>query len=235
MQVAYRKRWSPGWKMTAFVAVFLPLLASLGVWQISRADEKRVREELVFERLGMLPVVVPESIEGMQYRHVRLVGAFESNRYFLLDNQMVQGTPGYWIIASFLSTDGRRWLVNRGWIPAPRLREDLPEVAFIEGQLTLTGIIWPQLGMVPLLAEDVWPQTWPKRVQRMNIARMAATLDNTTAVEIRLEDGQPGVLKPVKLYTGVGVDRHLGYAAQWFGLAVVLMIGYVFVGLKPSG
>ena len=221
--------------MTAFVGVFLPLLASLGVWQINRADEKRDQAQLVFERLNMLPVAVPESTEGLQYRHIRLQGSFESNKYFLLDNQMVQGRPGYWIIASFLGDDGRRWLVNRGWVPAPRLREKLPEVVSVEGQLTLVGILWPQLGMIPLLAEDVWFETWPKRVQRMNIVRMAAALDNTTAVEIRLEAGQPGVLKPVELYTGMGADRHLGYAAQWFGLAVVLTVGFVFFGLKTSG
>lgn len=221
--------------MTAFVAVFLPLLASLGIWQIGRADEKRDRQELVFERLAMLPVAVPESMEGMEYRHVRLQGVFELNRYFLLDNQMVQGRPGYWIIASFLADDSRRWLVNRGWVQAPPVREHLPEVGWVEGPVTLTGIVWPQLGLVPLLAEDVWPETWPKRVQRMNVARMAAALDNTEAVEIRLEAGQPGVMKPVRLYTGVGVERHLGYAAQWFGLAIVLIVGYLFFGLKRGG
>ena len=108
-------------------------------------------------------------------------------------------------------------------------------MASVEGHVTLTGIVWPALGLIPLLADDVWPETWPKRVQRMNIVRMAATLDNTTAVEIRLEAGQPGVLHPVRHYTGLGPERHLGYAAQWFGLAVVLIIGYVFFGLKRIG
>ncbi len=221
--------------MTVFVAVFLPLLATLGIWQIGRADEKRDREELVIQRLGMLPVAVPKSIEDMQYRHVRLHGTFESNRYFLLDNQIYNSTPGYWIVASFLADDGRRWLVNRGWIRAPEVREKLPVVESVKGRQTLIGIVWPELGLIPLLADDVWPETWPKRVQRMNVGRMAATLDNTTPVEIRLEAGQPGVMQPVRLYTGMGPQRHLGYAAQWFGLAVVLMVGYGFFGLKRNG
>ena len=233
--VAFSKRWSPGWKMTAFVAVFIPLLASLGIWQMGRAEEKRDREELVFQRLSMSAVAVPKSVAGLMYRHVRLQGAYESNRYFLLDNQIDESKPGYWIIASFLADDGRRWLVNRGWVQAPLLREKLPEVERVEGQLTLVGIVWPQLGLVPLLAEDLWPETWPKRVQRMNVTRMAAVLDNATAVEIRLEAGQPGVTKPVRLYTGVGPDRHLGYAAQWFGLAMVLIVGYGLFGFKRHG
>ena len=220
--------------MTAFVLVFVPVLASLGIWQVGRADEKRAREELVFERQGMFPIAIPESLENMRYRHVRLHGTFESNRYFLLDNQMYQGTPGYWIIASFLADDGRRWLVNRGWVQAPPTREVLPDVRPLAGQVTLVGIVWPELGLLPLLAEDVWPQTWPKRIQRMDVTRMAATLDNATPAEIRLEAGQPGVMQPVRLYTGIGHERHLGYAAQWFGLAMVLTVGYVFFGLQRN-
>ena len=221
--------------MTAFVACFLPALLVLGVWQVDRAEEKRDREELVYQRLGLLPVANPKSLEGMAYRHVRLPGAYEANKYFLLDNQMHESVPGYWIIASFLGNDGRRWLINRGWIRAPLLRDEWPEVEQLEGQRTLTGIVWPELGLIPLLAEDVWPLTWPKRIQRMNITRMSAALGNATAVEIRLEAGQPGVRVPARLHTGAGPARHLGYAAQWFGLAVVLVIGYVFFGLKKDG
>ena len=69
----------------------------------------------------------------------------------------------------------------------------------------------------------------------MDIVQMAEALDDAAAVEIRLEMGQPGVQVPARLYTGVNPERHLGYAAQWFGLAIVLAVGYVFVGLKRNG
>lgn len=220
--------------MTAFAALLVPLLVTLGVWQLGRADEKRHQQELVFTRLGMLPITAPGSLDDMQFRRLRLSGGFETDRYFLLDNQVYRGTPGYWVIASFLADDGRRWLINRGWVEAPRRREQLPEVAAPRGQLVLVGIVWPDLGLLPLLVEDVWPNTWPKRVQRMNAARMAHTLDDAAAAEIRLEAGQPGALQPAALQTGAGPDRHLGYAAQWFGLALVMIVGYMMFGLKSD-
>ncbi|MDH3642042.1 MAG: hypothetical protein OES38_08085, partial [Gammaproteobacteria bacterium] len=94
--------------------------------------------------------------------------------------------------------------------------------------------LWPDTGLVPLLAEDSWEQPLPIRVQRLNVARMARLLDNAAPREIRLEAGQPGVLAAISLKTGFDSQRHQGYALQWFGLAVVLVLGYVAFGIKNA-
>jgi surfeit locus 1 family protein len=78
---------------------------------------------------------------------------------------------------------------------------------------------------------DNWSEGWPKVVQRMEVERMAASVD-AAAVEIRLEPDQPGVLTPPLMQMNMPAARHTAYAVQWFGLAVALLVGYVVFGLR---
>lgn len=219
--------------MTIAVVVLLPVTIGLGVWQLQRAAEKRGYEQLFVERMSARPVPAPADLgegEAAAFLRLRLVGEFDSGRYFLLDNQLDAGRPGYWVIASFHADDGRRWLVNRGWIAAPPQRELLPAVPEQAGRVEIVGAVWPDSGLGPLLAEDPWQGPWPLRVQRLNVTRMARRLENAVPREIRLEAGQPGVLKAPSLRTRFDAQRHTGYALQWFGLAAALVAGYTIFG-----
>ena len=51
-------------------------------------------------------------------------------------------------------------------------------------------------------------------------------------VELRLEPGQPSVLEPAPFASRLSDDKHRGYAVTWFGLAVVLLFGYGYLGLR---
>jgi cytochrome oxidase assembly protein ShyY1 len=222
--------------MTVLVGVLLPLVIGLGVWQLERAQHKRGYQDLFVERTSARPTPPPADIgEGrdLAFMRVRLVGEFDPQRYFLVDNQMDGGRAGYWVVASFRGADGRRWLVNRGWIAAPAQRDQLPRVPVPDAAVATIGAFWPDTGLVPLLDEDPWEGPWPIRVQRLNVARMAQLLENAAPREIRLEAGQPGSLKPLSLKTGFDAQRHRGYAVQWFGLAVALVVGYTVFGFKP--
>ena len=173
-------KWSPGARMTVSAGVLLPILIGLGVWQLERAQDKRDLEMTFVARSTALPVTPPADLDdgNVDFMRVRLVGEFEAGRYFLVDNQIDGGRPGYWAVASFRSNDGRRWLVNRGWIAAPAGRDRLPHVPMPTGAVTTIGALWPDTGLVPLLDEDHWAGPWPIRVQRLNVARMARLLEH---------------------------------------------------------
>jgi cytochrome oxidase assembly protein ShyY1 len=221
--------------MTVFTGVLLPIVVGLGVWQLERAEDKRGREVVFVERSSAQPTAPPSDLSDdsdVAFMRVRLVGEFEPERYFLVDNQIDTGRPGYWVVSSFHAADGRRWLVNRGWIAAPVRREVLPKVPTPDGRVTIVGALWPDSGLVPLLDEDPWQVPWPIRVQRLNVARMARLLENAAPREVRLEPGQPGGLKRLSLKTGFDSERHRGYAAQWFGLAIALVVAYAIFGCK---
>src|SRR5512139_3427149 len=82
------RRFAPGWKMAAFVAVFLPLTIALGFWQIARGHEKQRMEEQFLAGQGRLPVDAQAAASAAPFTRVRLRGRYDPQRYFLLDNQV---------------------------------------------------------------------------------------------------------------------------------------------------
>ena len=172
--------------MTVFALVMLPALVALGFWQLERAEEKRALIEDFLREQNALAELPGAEISNVAFKRLRLVGRYEPGRYFLVDNQVRRGLNGYAVVASFLTRDGRRWLVNRGWVAAPVSRDQFPEIESPEGVQTDVVMLWPDLGLIPLAGRDPWSSVWPKRVQRLNVARMASQLEIVVAREVRL-------------------------------------------------
>jgi cytochrome oxidase assembly protein ShyY1 len=218
--------------MTAFVLLMLPTVMFLGLWQLDRAALKHGYEERYFARMAASPVPMPTEFEDADFLRVSITGSYDPQRYFLVDNQIHEGRPGYWVIGLLVDEQDNAWLVNRGWVAAPSLRAELPAVVVPPGRVSVIGVLWPDTGLVPLLAEDRWQQGWPKRVQRLDIERMAKVVGDVPAIEVRLEGGQVGVDVPASLGHDFKARTHEGYAAQWFGLAGVLTTGFIIFGFK---
>lgn len=218
--------------MTLFVLVALPLLVGLGLWQLERAAQMRWFEDRFYDRLSMLAQAPQEDLSDVAFKRITLVGEFEPQRSFLLDNQVYEGEVGYWVITPFATADHGRWLINRGWLSGRGDRAQLPAITAPAGPLRIVGVLWPDTGLPPLLADDPWPQRWPIRVQRMNVARMAALLDGGRAYEVRLESGQPGMLTQPRLKVTFSPTKNVGYAVQWFLLTTVLLFCYIWFGFR---
>lgn len=216
--------------MAGFVAVMLPLVVALGFWQLERAAYKDALQARYFDRVGMLPVAMPLPGGDTAFLRVRLQGRYHPDHHYLVDNRLKDGRPGYWVVSRFDAGHGRTYLVNRGWLEAPGSRQQLPAVPTPAGTQELIGVIWPDTGLPPLLADDPWPGTWPRRVQRLDVARMADEHPTTVALEVRLEPAQPGVFAPAPVDADFLPERHRGYAVQWFGLGGVLIVGFVIFG-----
>lgn len=213
------------WPLTVFVVVMLPVVISLGNWQLRRADEKQLLETSYLANQGQPAVSLDDT---QPFSLVRVQGFFDQP-LFLLDNQVRDGQVGYWVLQPFSTREQRRVIVNRGWVAAPPSRASLPQVPTPQETVELVGIIWPQLGMPPLLEDDVWDTGQPViRVQRRNIDRMAALTD-AEAIELRLLQHSPGVLLAAPAQPKFSRQTHLGYAFQWFGLALVLVVGWAAV------
>ncbi len=218
--------------MTLFVIVMLPLVAALGTWQLQRAAVKGRLEGEFFSRLAeparMLPAdAVPES-----FARIRMRGAYDPNQHFLLDNQIRNGEVGYWVFSVFRTADGAGSIINRGFLPSGNERGSLPHVDAPRGIVEIETVVWPHLGRTLLLEEDVWSNDWPKRIQSLDLARMADSFGNTRVTEFRLQDAAPGVYAPAPLAFDFKTRMHQGYAAQWYGLGVVLLIGYLCFGFR---
>lgn len=216
-----------GWRMSLFVLIFLPVTLGLGAWQLERANYKRSLEDAYFDALGSRPA--GEGDDWQAFSPVRLRGRYVEDRSYLVDNQIVDGEVGYFVVTVFETQADARYLINRGFLAAPRVRKQLPEFSSPQAEVTIAALAWPELGMPPIWQEKQWSGAYPRRIQRLDIPKLAE-VEGAVRWQLRLERGQPGGLTPTSLAVDFNPARHTGYAVQWFGLAAALLIGFVVFG-----
>ncbi|MGB5743083.1 MAG: SURF1 family protein [Sedimenticolaceae bacterium] len=233
-------RFAPSlWPTLAFMAVF-PALLALGVWQTERAGAK----QSLVDRRAASEATAPLDLRGQallaesdRYRPAQVQGQYVAEQQWLLDNRVYRGQPGYHVFTPFkLAGDNRpRLLINRGWVAVGASREFLPILPVPEGPVTLAGrldtpaSVGLVIGEVPLqsVADKVL-------VQSLDIAALSAARNmDLLRYALVIDDGQPGGLQydwsPIP---EMGPEKHLGYAVQWFGLAVALLIIYIGVNTR---
>ncbi len=225
-------RWQGDWRTTAFVAVFLPLLLGLGIWQLGRAEEKRAIAAVWEERQSQAPAALPaSSLPGAEqvYRRVALRGEYLPGRTVLLDNRMREGRYGLEVLVPFRLLDGRLVLVNRGWVEGDRARRTLPEVATPGGEHELLGSIYVSPGAPFTLGEAAQDEQWPQLVLALDVATIEGLLGETLhPFSVRLDaDSETALLARWPLLNSTP-EKHLGYAIQWFSMAAALLLLYLF-------
>ena len=223
-------RFRPGVKMTVAVVLLVPLTITLGFWQLHRAAEKRAIEAARLATYGTLPMDESHLDGAGEYTRFRLRGRFDGSRQFLVDNKIRHGVPGYLVMTPFETVGGKRVLIDRGWIAAPETRDKLPTSEPPTQLVSIVVMRWrdPTVPNTP----DPWGDHWPKRVQFMDVQRMAAAAGGALPMELRLDEGQPGSLAQLVEGEEMTPTRHIAYAVQWFGMAVVLVVAFVAFGLR---
>jgi len=230
------RRFRPSLAPTLAVVALLPLLVSLGFWQLDRAGQKRTLQTAF--AAGSEAVVDPVAAELPtlpRYQQVVLRGRFDTQHQFLLDNMTDGGAAGYQVLTPF-RPEG--WdasiIVNRGWVKKDFTRPELPVVEVDELPRELSGRLapLPRPG-ISLVSAPQTEASWPRVVQFPQMEELAQSLGQTlVARSILLDaDAADGYLRrwqPVEL----GPERHIGYAVQWFALAATLLIIYLLVNLK---
>ncbi len=114
-------------------------------------------------------------------------------------------------------------LVNRGWQAGDSGRRELPTIAPINSRQAVIGDIYIAAGKGLRLAETP-QQTWPKIMQNLDVRMLAKDFEETLwPYEVRLADGQPGVLQRNWVVINISPEKHTAYAVQWFAMALVLL------------
>ena len=223
--------------MTCFVIFFLPILLYLGYWQISRGFEKKEIWEAYSVNKTLPPISEKELFvyqkEDLFYRSVVIQGSYIDDT-FLLDNRMHQSKKGYEVFTPFKSKGQQVYLINRGWTGN---YSDHPFSA-PEGNHFIEGIISPFDKYGLNLSKEEAKNSFPMVVQELSHSSASKLLGNNLSIEeivIQLSAASKGSFEPIWGPTELKAPRHWGYAAQWLGLALVLVILYIYFGYKePS-
>lgn len=217
-------RFRLNWKVTLLTLVLLPVLVSLGFWQLSRAEEKQTIQQS-WEHQQALP---PEPLEhwsaGQANRRVVVSGEFDDRAEWLLENRILDGRLGYEVVMPLRTASGLL-LVNRGWVAAGEYRADNPVIDTPRGELRLTGTLKTPSDSRFIEQSDTGAVSWPYRLLELDTALMSAQLGEPLDTRVLLLDADsPAALTVNWLPVNMSAAKHQGYAVQWFAMALALSL-----------
>ncbi|MDX1458959.1 MAG: SURF1 family protein [Marinobacter sp.] len=230
-----RRQWHFDWRLLLFSGLFLPLLISLGVWQLERAQEKKEQLAQWAQEAGSLSWVELQATGLEAGQPVNVTGHY-GEASWLLDNRTRDGAPGYEVLTLFHPEQGRPVVVNRGWLQAPRRRDELPELSRPEGDVRLQGRLseFPEPPVLKDVARE--NEEWPRRTQALSHQQAQAIHADVVGLVLRLSGpDQPGAYRADWAPDMMGPQTHYGYALQWFSLAAALVILTVLASYRKTG
>ncbi len=191
------------------------VLLSLGTWQLNRHAWKQEIIAQIEARIDDPPAALPAEPDSIrdQFQPVLVQGELDGNDLFVLISLPNIG-PAHRLISALETTNGRRILVDRGWIPANHLMRNEPNQSVeIVGNLH-----WPD-------EVDSWTPE-PDREKRIWFARDVGEMSRELETEplmvvARTVRATSSIAIPLPVTSAAIANNHLGYAIQWFGLAMV--------------
>nr|WP_295379022.1 SURF1 family protein [Pseudoxanthomonas sp.] len=225
-----------GWTLALIV---IALFCGLGTWQLGRAQQKEAMlaasGKILSERR---PVPLDQAARpGLKddYAWTAARGRFPPGPAVLLDNQNHDGRAGIRAYRVFQAEGAPPLLVELGWLPLPGDRK-LPVIVLPEGEQDLSGLLAPPPagGLVKAVSA---PQPGGDRlVTGLDMPALAREL-GLPALAPRVFRPDPalplGYARDLDILPNtLPPERHLGYAVQWFGLALAVFITALVVSRR---
>lgn len=232
------------WVITLAAVAGIGATAALGCWQLDRAAQKQALAAAIEARGEQPPLGGPALARALQqspaaelvHRPVALQGRWLGAHTIYLDNRQMHGRPGFFVLTP-LALDGPDpavVLVQRGWIA--RNFQDRTALAPMDtpaGPVTVAG----RLALAPARLYEMAPGADP-------VSETSPIRQNLDVAQFRAQTGLP-LLPMSVVQTGAdseglqrdwpridaGVDKHYGYAFQWFGISLLMAVLYVWFQL----
>ena len=229
---------SYGWRraLIALAAgVGIALTFSLGRWQLSRADEKIALQAALQARENLPPVpatqvagaTAPEQVAPLLHREATLTGEWLPDQTVFLDNRPMAGRAGFYVLTPLrLAGSSAVVLVLRGWAPRNfQQRDALPPVATPQGPVSATGRLADRVPAAFSLGRDAAGRI------RQNLALDAFRAETGLPLaHVVLQQTGPAADGLLRDWPppATGVDKHYGYAFQWFGLCALIALLFIW-------
>jgi len=207
----------------ALLGLAAVICASLGFWQLGRAEESRALAERIAHAAAEPPIRLRTSDdagEALRYRSVEVEGRYVPDRQVLVDNIVHDGVVGYDVLTPFEPRGGGPWLiVNRGWVRADPDRRVLPDVPVDAEPRVVAGILdaLPVPGLRlgdPPAGESRAPLTV---ISFPTIGDLEAILGRALfGYQLLLAEDEPDGYARDLPGPALTPERHLAYAAQWW-------------------
>ena len=233
MPIRFRFSWIP---LLATVAV-VGLGITLGQWQTRRGDEKQAVESKIAARAAAAALqlgAAPVDLASVDYAPVKVRGSFVTDWPLFLDNRPQQGRAGFYVLMPLrIEASNMHVLVARGWAPrdgADRMR--LPAFITPSGSVELEGMARQSIGHVMQLGSA--PKIAARAIlQNLDVPAFAAAsgLQLQPFVLEQHSETHDGLVRDWPRASN-GIDKHRGYAFQWYGLAATALLFFIVNGFR---
>lgn len=227
-----------GW---ALALLTMALFCSLGFWQLDRGKQKQAMLE---QSQGVLAArkAVPlreaaDPARSQAYDWAQGQGRFLEKPAVLLDNQTSAGRSGVRVYRAFQpdAAGTSPLLVELGWLPLPGDRT-LPRIESFAAATQAAGLLAPppSAGLAAAVVSAQPDGTLlATSLDHAGLAR-ALALPALAPRVLRLDPAlKLGYQRDLNILPNtLPPERHLGYAVQWFGLALAVLITALVLTLR---
>jgi len=221
---------------TILIVITLWGLLSLGFWQLDRAAEKRAIEaDIVAAQLSPAEFVPVNELVNKEHYQVLLRGRYDNDKQFIYDNQIVNSNAGYYVLTPFVLENQTAILVNRGFVPWYGNRDKLINTNIGKNITTIQVKLISPKERIKLKQQNASP-IFPLLIQSLDLNQLSQ-LSGYSIVPMLAQlnvNAKHGFYRKWQPFYG-SVDKHLGYALQWFLMAFVLGIIALRLLIKKSG
>jgi len=224
--------------LSTLAALFFAALGlALGNWQLHRAVQKEALQSAIHAQADKPPLrnaqvqalaaaaqmQTPEAL----YHPVHLHGRWLPEHTVYLDNRQMQAQVGFFVLTPLrLQPEGLVIMVQRGWVGRNFAhREVLPAIETPAGEVDIEG----DIALAPSKLYE--PGQAGSGVIRQNLdldqyrAQTGLPLEAFTVREL----GAPSQgLRRQWSQIKFGIEKHYGYAFQWFALSALIVALYVW-------
>jgi surfeit locus 1 family protein len=239
------RRWQrPSWFALVLTLAGVALFARLGVWQYERMLEKQATLDaattILAARKPVSLLQAADPVRAGEYDWAAGGGAFADTEPLLLDNQIRHGRAGVRVYRQFHPDDASpqtrpdsALLIDLGWVPLPADRAlpklQLPVLSHVE----VRGLLAPPPSMGMSLGAGIEHRDHAWLLTRMDLPAIGHTASSRPLSPrvLRLDPALPiGYERDLDVLPNtLPPERHLGYAVQWFALALAALAIFVIL------
>ena len=231
---------------TSLINVFITSLLlitfiSLGIWQLNRAKEKQELRDEFLARTKLPQVTVEEElldVDSKEFRRARATGRYLAEYQILLDNNIYRGQAGYHVLTPLLLMNSTTiLLVNRGWIPWGPDRKQIPTVEAPDQRVIVNGRLVKPKKHAFSFERQTSGEGFQKVWQNLDLQKFESLTGYPVQQLVMLlhsgnENESIEFVRDWPQYQDTWIQRHRGYAVQWFALALVLVCIFFFLSFK---
>ena len=242
----------------AIIAVIICLaMVRLGIWQLDRAEQKKVilTQSIDRSKQTAVPVqsllILDSNFNTFRFRRVTASGSYLSKQSILVDNQVYEQNVGYALMTPFkLSGSGDVILVDRGWLSVGLSRDVLPNFDTPEGKVLIEGRLNLPYAKPPIWNDKydvsdgmVWqhlPITEFNTQTGLSAVPLVLELapnnakhpSNNAEASNNAEGSNSAAVVNWQPINDEWVFKHQAYAFQWFSMALVFAIACLILLVK---